>query len=530
MPIRMNSPRGVVSTGLVVASLCLVLFVLSACDSMLNKQPKSFISPENFYQNESDARTALNGAYNGLRWMEWKDAPLVLMFPTTSATTTAPPSSSVGSFDVWSWTPSNSSIFEMWAQIYEAINRANAVINRVPSIEMDQQLRSRLVAEARFLRAYNYFTLTRLFGGVPLRTSETTSLDSLEVSAASADKMYSFLISDLQKAMENLPPVSMYSGTDKARASKGAAKTLLAKVYLHRGGGGTVTASSQPDDFQNAARLLKEVMDSGEYQLSSEYTSLFAWETGTNERNSEVIFALEHMRREGQGQYGFHKFVPKGSDFGFAQGGRFYGELYFLQSYSENDPRREAAWLTEYVDADGNRHVFDADDVENDGFVWDGPAFRKLMYETNNMGNAKGPRDFILLRYGEVLLMYAEALNEMNNGPTPAAYDAVNKVRNRVGLPDLASGLSYEQFKDTLFDERRWELVQEFKGWYTCQRFWKRCKAAVEASADNADLPYDRYPSVDFELQAPRHRLFPVPQRALDRNPNLEQNEGYAGG
>jgi len=122
--------------------------------------------------------------------------------------------------------------------------------------------------------------------------------------------------------------------------------------------------------------------------------------------------------------------------------------------------------------------------------------------------------------------MYAEALNEVNQGPTSAAYDAINEVRNRAGLPDLESGMGYEAFKTAVFNERRHELATEMKAYFDGLRFWERFEEVVESNS-GAPEGYNTMPSVKIDLKEPKNRLFPIPQDVLDRNSELGQNEGW---
>jgi hypothetical protein len=149
----------------------------------------------------------------------------------------------------------------IWSTVYNAINRANAVISRVPGITMDNDLKDRYIAEAKFMRGFYYFTLVRLFGAVPIITTETTSLNDLSVARASVDDVYKLVIQDFTEAESVLP--TTYSTADKGRATKGAAKAFLAKVYLTR------------QDWVKASAKAKEVIDLGAYDLWASFADAF---------------------------------------------------------------------------------------------------------------------------------------------------------------------------------------------------------------------------------------------------------------
>ncbi|MEO7455945.1 MAG: RagB/SusD family nutrient uptake outer membrane protein, partial [Gemmatimonadaceae bacterium] len=222
---------------------------LAACndEKFLTEVPIDFVGPGNFYNNATDALAAVNGAYAGLENTSGTNYygglfVMLVEFPTEMQTPYLSAANERSLVDNYTFTPSHNYIYQSWLGAYSVINRANAVIDRVPAINMDATLRSRVVGEAKFLRALNYFNLVRLFGGVPLETVETTSLDSLQKPRATAAEVYGLIVQDLTDAIKVLPKASTYGATDVGRASRGAAKSLLAKVYLQRAatqGGGT---------------------------------------------------------------------------------------------------------------------------------------------------------------------------------------------------------------------------------------------------------------------------------------------------
>lgn len=527
-----------------LALLLGLLFTLQACNDFLEEDPESFISPQNFYQTRSDALAALNGAYAGFLSRGYGAGQMyftMVAFPTPQISTRREPQQNNGQFDHYEWDADADYLGTVWSSIYLAINRANAVIDNVPSIDMDETLRRRIVAEARFLRARHYFTLVRFFGGVPLRKNETTSLDSLNLSRASTDEVYNFVIQDLQQAIETLPLASEYEGSDFGRASEGAAKMLLAKVYMQRGSVstcgicGTMGATPQSDDYQQAVNLLEDVINSGEYGLVADYGSLFNLDTEVNE---EVIFSIQHITVEGQGRFDQQWLNPRGSGWMAGQYNQTNAELPFYFSYKEGDLRRDASWITEYIDASGKLRTLDPTDVSGTkgDFGLPGPALGKLIIQRRDIGGwAVNPKDLVAMRYADALLLYAEALNEVNGGPTGEAYNAINQVRFRAGLSaGLTPGLSYQQFRDSVFTERQWELVQEGHGWFDGQRFFDLFVEQVEANAALGGAPPyvdgGTTPQCPLTVAIPKHRLYPIPQSAIDRNPNLTQNEGYGVG
>jgi hypothetical protein len=527
--------------------LLLLLVTLSACDSALEKEPTSFIGPDNFYRNAEDARSALTGAYN--RLTQGRFGGYIASYQYMRMIGKPTPEVGVGTntpefiLDEFRWTPGATErgvLPVFYESAYKGINAANAVISNVPGIEnMDPELRARFVAEARFLRALHYYQLVGVFGGVPLVRQETAGLSELQKPRAPEDSVYMAIISDLQQAASDLPPVSEY-GTESGRASKGAAQALLAKVYLLRG---SLNASNgvtderqiaQPEDYQRAAELTQQVIDSDQYSLpgdaAQQFRDLF-WEESSGGRNPEVIFGLvfDPGLGIGGGLPCLTVSEAAGSALAPSSWNQHTSELPFYQSFDDADLRKEMTFLTEFPNESGETVTYDVDDVENDGIPEDSPPFKKYAKAADGAG-CDDDNDFVMLRYASVLLMKAEALNEVNDGPTSEAYAAINKVRGRAGLEPLSGGMDYEAFREAVYTERRKELVAEGHGWHTMQRFWDVATRRVREHAEfDAQFPPERWfgPRLDMLEIDPRDRLFPIPASAINRNPELTQNPGY---
>jgi hypothetical protein len=217
----------------IVAALSILITSFSSCnDDFLDENPKSFISPENFYKTEADANAALMAVYNGLRGIYSQDMTFVgdmageQTWPGVSNSNVD--RSNINAFQ---FEPSNTILLGNWTNNYLIINRANAVITRVPAIEMPANTKDAIVAEARFLRALAYFNLVRTFGGVPLRLTETTDLKDLHVARSTANEVYDLIINDLKLAETKLIATPQTTA-NVGRATKGAASSLLAYVYL----------------------------------------------------------------------------------------------------------------------------------------------------------------------------------------------------------------------------------------------------------------------------------------------------------
>ncbi|HEX2205084.1 MAG TPA: RagB/SusD family nutrient uptake outer membrane protein [Longimicrobium sp.] len=534
--------------GLALAALAAA--PLASCEGDLTEVPYSFVSPENFYRNAADALAALAGAYDGFQadvdalgvddteyygrhyWM-------LVEYPTEVMTVRLGATNERTEPDIYRVHPGHNYIAGVWQSAYHAINRANAVIDNVPGIEnIDPALRDRIVAEARFLRAYHYFNLVRLFGGVPLVLNETKSLEDVRKPRSTEAEVYQAILADAEAAAAALP-VS-YTGNDRGRATRGAALALAAKAHLQFGavaGGGAAA-------FQAAEARAREVMALGVYSLLPSYASVFAQ---SNENNAEVVFDIQNTRSPGAGGHMCDQFAPRPqpsqSDFPWcdSQNPSFIAEWPFFYSYHPTDTRRAATWLLTYTKKSGTTVSWDSTATAVNAYGSAGPIPHKYMDKTPGSQDGAEEPNFILIRYADVLLTLAEAINE-NAGPTSEAYGFVDAVRQRANVPKLTPGLSKTAFRDSLFLERRFELAMEGHGHFDSQRNWAWAENRIEAAAADSSrarwnrprpsgcgscIPRDSsVPKVRLQLDA-HHRFYPIPQEAIDVNPLLTQNDGY---
>ena len=529
-----------------------VLGVLAAaaCGDHLTEVPYSFVAPNNFYRNADDALAALAGAYDGFQadvdalgiddteyygrhfWMlaDYPTETMTLRLGATNERTDA---------DVFTIDPAHTYVIGVWQSAFHAVNRASSVIDNVPGITaMDGALRDRIVAEARFLRAYHYFNLVRLFGGVPLYLNETKKLEELQRPRATQQEVYAAIIADLEAAVPLLP--ARYTGRDVGRVTGGAARALLAKVNLQYGavGGGGAPA------FLAAERWAREVAASAQYQLLPSYAAVFSQ---ANENNAEVIFDIQNTRAAGAGGHMCDQYAPRPlpsqSDFPWcdSQNPSFGVEWPFYFSYHPDDTRRAATWLLTYTKKSGATVTWDSTQAAVDAYGHFAPVPHKYMDKTPGSQDGAEEPNFILIRYADVLLSLAEAINE-NTGPTEEARGLVNQVRRRAGAPEIPAGLSKAQMKDAIFLERRYELAGEGHGHFDSQRHWAWAKARIEQfttreqrafwnrprpSGCSSCIPRDSsVPKLTLSLDD-NDRFYPIPSEAIAVNPQLVQNPGY---
>ncbi len=480
----------------------------TSCNSFVDPNPTDVLAPENFYKTPSDAVAAVNAVYESVKWSYWLGFWYISDIATDDIIA-APRFGSDGHrmsnyiFDATEW-PMGS----MWGGAYGIINRANTVLDRVPGITMDAALRTRLLGEARFFRALAYFNLVRCFGDVPLLEHEVKSLSGLKVSRTPLAQVYTLIVSDLQEAIGVLPV--LYSTADVGRVTSGAARALLAKVYLTR------------QDWTNAARTAGEVITNGPYRLLPNYKDIF--KIATEITNSESIFEINYDATLDPGAGSVHTLFSLPSEF---PGGDAYGLMTVTPSlealFAASDKRGKGGTFirSPYVDALGDSVKWsDPDSIY-------GPAFNKYLDETDfqNMHTrawVAQSNNWIVLRYADVLLMYAEAVNE---GGTPtgagSAEAALNLVRVRAGINPV-SGLSQADFRDSVRLDRRREFVFEGQRWFDLSRWGILNQAMLAKTTELQSIA----PGETTVHGAPSN-LLPLPQSELDINHDLTQNPGW---
>lgn len=478
--------------------LLVSMFFLPSCKKFLEEVPSSVLVAENFYKTEADAEAAVTAAYDGLNDQSniyFRGVYLLSELPTDNAECGQGVANAyIFAIDNYTYGPVNDRFYVLYTALYKTIAISNAAIDKVPGIAMDAVKKKRLIAEARFIRALMYFNLVRLFGEVPLALHPVSSLDGVNLSRTAVATVYKQIVEDLQTGETDLDAVN--TTANYGRATQVSATALLAKVYLTL------------KDFSNAAVKAKQVIDNPKFGLLDSYYDIF---TPENRFNKEIIFSIQNKGNTGTGNgFSMALYLPR-STIPLAGGSTVAGNsadvptLEFYNSFAAGDLRRNRTFFTQY-DAGG-------------GLVTFRPHWYKYFDSSaiTNLGEAT--LNFPILRYSDMLLTYAEALNEIN-GPIAEAYEAINKVRRRAygqpvnepsALTDL-SGQSAEGFRNALLNERRWEFGFENQRWFDLVRTGKLLEV-MRASGNTAIR--------DF------HVLFPIPQRERDVNKNLTQNEGY---
>lgn len=481
--------------------------VFNSCSEFLEENPTDRYVEGNFYSDQYDAEAAVAAVYQALLNIYTRHMFLLNELPADDEKNgLGMPNQYLQNLEFLRHTSENQFVREMWQRNYVGIARANTAINNIPNITMEESLKNRLIGEASFLRALYYFNLVRFWGDVPL----VTLLESVEDAMGPRtpkDQVYQQIITDLTFAENNLP-VS-YPASETGRATKGAAKILLGKVYLTM------------YDYQNCVNKLQEVIDNeGTYGYGLHDYYGDNWEKDT-ENGKEMVLCMEFMDPPGTGN---NAMVLQGPKYSLPGGFGVLGlsnaneaDIPTMDLYSQfldEDERKAETFRTEFISLkDGSVHISSI------------PIFVKY-WEENEPVAANSDANMHIIRYADALLMYAEALNEV--GQTLTAHDYLNRVRERAfNSPDFNyTGLSQEELRTAVLKERRLELAMEGHRWFDLVRtgtFVDRMKeqAAYEASVAEPN-------KVEIIQNVKDHMvLMPIPQREIDLNSELTQNPGY---
>ncbi|MEL6649562.1 MAG: RagB/SusD family nutrient uptake outer membrane protein [Bacteroidota bacterium] len=485
-------------------ALSLILFVVAGCDEgFLETTDRNNINSASFYSNAEEAVQAVNAVYGGLQnqGLYQRSAYFLLDFSANEGAATQNTQQDPQQLLDYTWTNTNVHVVQFWRDNFLTIGRANTVLEKVPGIEdMDETLRSRVLAEARFLRGLSYLNLVINFGGVPLRLDENPeSKISTNWPRASVAEVYAQVESDLNFAKDNLPARSEYDAADLGRATSGAAAGLLGRAFVYQ------------EKWSEAITVLNEVINSGEYRLL-DLDALMEQFNGISENSEESLFEVQF--ENGLGEAGAPWAVDVNTGWGGNTEGTFrpkeYGIPSFYNCKASND----------MVDA------FETDDPRLSQFFYvDGSTIRNQPYDFATFGfgvrkyaeetpDATAPLDdgfinAVVIRYAEVLLLKAEA--ELRNGNAAGAVDLINQVRRRADpsgniLADIATA---DDVEAALIQERRVEL---------CFELHRRIDV----------VRWGLGPQVfGSKFVSGKHELFPIPAQEMETNAEMTQNPGY---
>ncbi|MCM4168374.1 SusD-like protein P25 [Arenibacter antarcticus] len=497
---------------IIILSLNMVSY--SCSEDLLNLEPADQSSVETFWTSEVNAESALTGCYETLLGpYRGEGSWLLKLEDLTPNAFEIDDGSGASSIAKGNNNPTLPLVNSRYRISYEGIGRTNTLLDNIDLVPMNEELKKRFKAEARFLRAFYYLNLIEYYGGVPLILETPNNNTQGQLPRNTKAEVLEVIYNDLDVAAADLP--ISYPSTDKGRITKGAALALKARTALYN------------EDWDKALSAAQAVIDLNIYDLFPDYRGLFLLE---NEGNNEVIFDVQFQFPEVTNNY--HELFQQGN---------VLKDLYDAYLMTDGEPITTSP-LFDQASPNANRDprlsqtlitigsMFNGELVTGDELFADltGYAFKKYTYYVDDVKRtAPQPNQSeinpILIRYAEVLLTIAEAENELN-GPTDRAYEAINNVRNRisVAMPNVIPGLSKEEFRNILRLERRIEFAGEGLYYKDIIR-WKTAETVL--NADGLDKDGNVIEKRSFN--ATRDYLWPLPDRDILLNTNLEQNPGY---
>lgn len=458
---------------LVLASLA-TLLMTSCGDSFFDLEPASSVTIDKVYKTASDYNVAVIGCYAKLQSQvnfyteccEYRSDNLSLGAPTAGTQ---------DRYDIDHFTekPSNGILSSYWANFNNNVYRCNLLLDQIDGANFAENLKKQYKGEAMFIRALNYFNMYRIWGGVPATMHVVSAAEALKVARYSDEQMFDLIAGDLKEIVDNNYLPETYSSADMGRATSGAAKALLGKVYLtfHK--------------WTEAKDILSQLI--GKYQLVSPIAQVFNVD---NKNNNEIIFAVHFNKEiEGEGHSYWYNLTNASDDTNQTSS--------LLNTFPTGDTRKD---LITYVQVEKNVRLM------NKFYDTKSPTFKTV-------GN-----DQILLRYADVLLMYAEALNEIQYDASEGslALKYLNAVRQRAGISNLTAKQlpTQEKFRKGILVERQREFPYEGQRWFDLVRMGFAKSVMAENGVEIKD----------YQL------LFPIPQQEIEKVGNksiLWQNPGY---
>lgn len=458
---------------LVLASLA-TLLMTSCGDSFFDLEPASSVTIDKVYKTASDYNVAVIGCYAKLQSQvnfyteccEYRSDNLSLGAPTAGTQ---------DRYDIDHFTekPSNGILSSYWANFNNNVYRCNLLLDQIDGANFAENLKKQYKGEAMFIRALNYFNMYRIWGGVPATKHVVSAAEALKVARYSDEQMFDLIAGDLKEIVDNNYLPETYSSADMGRATSGAAKALLGKVYLtfHK--------------WTEAKDILSQLI--GKYQLVSPIAQVFNVD---NKNNNEIIFAVHFNKEiEGEGHSYWYNLTNASDDTNQTSS--------LLNTFPTGDARKD---LITYVQVEKNVRLM------NKFYDTKSPTFKTV-------GN-----DQILLRYADVLLMYAEALNEIQYDASESslALKYLNAVRQRAGISNLTAKQlpTQEKFRKGILVERQREFPYEGQRWFDLVRMGFAKSVMAENGVEIKD----------YQL------LFPIPQQEIEKVGDksiLWQNPGY---
>jgi hypothetical protein len=462
---------------------CLSVALFSCSESFLDLAPISNSNANNFYKTTDDFDLAVNAAYATLYKFFAPESGVSYCAEQMSDNCTlynvAGIQADRWAFKDYSLAPANTEVYRIWQEDYNALFNINIVLEKIESASLSETYKDQVRAQMKFLRGMYYYYMAQMWGDLPIVTTSLSAAESYKVLRSPVADVYKLVLEDLKFAADKLPLASAV--TVAGHASKGAAQTMLGKVYLVLG------------DKTSAATVLKQVYDSNQYQLLPSYASLWVV---TNKNTKESVFEIQYKGGAGNPNSNYWTSFSPTENFTITLYGggmnQVTDDLY--KEYEKNDPRRDLSIDTGYTKTSG---------------VFVPIKFpKKWVDKTAQVVNGKeaSSNNFMVLRYADVLLLLSEATGNPSY---------LNEVRARVGLPAYGAvgypSSLYTTVDQAIEHERRSELALEFHRWFDLKR---TSRALTVLTAKGKAVTADKL-------------LLPVPEIVRTQNPAITQNAAY---
>jgi hypothetical protein len=544
---------------------CLMLST-TACEDYLERFPLEGPADQSYFANASELELAVNGCYKGMNFHPTDGMPTQLLLDDCTDLGWDRNNSTLQQLGKGSHDSNNGFVKSVWDNSYKIIGRCNFILDNMGKLDgkMDATLQARYRAEARFVRAYMYHYLIELFGGVPLVT-KTVGLSDSQVPKGSKEDCVTFILSELDEAAKDLP--ASYDAKNVGRSTKGAALATKARTALYNG------------KWDVAAKAAKDVMDLNVHKLHPNYGDLFSYKGQTS---NEIIFALQYLKTSTVIHSTPQNFLSRN-----AQGasnkvpGQILIDSYECTDglsidksplYNPKDPFKNRDPRLDFTVAVPGSNYFnfkfethkdsvktinyatgarvDNQDAIHAFATYTGYCWRKYTDMTDKDDRSNSELNVTLIRYAEVLLIYAEAKIEANQ-IDQSVYDAINSVRQRptVSMPAIKTGKTQAELRSVIRKERKYELTNEgfrlmdIRRWKLADKllagnFLGRIPKGLLATAPSIDAngtpDYSTVPNkadmrvVEVRIFKPeRDYLWPIPYIETVTNKALTQNPGY---
>lgn len=485
-----------------------IALILTGCnESLLDQSNPNKLTPDSFWQNAEDAKANLTAVYSSFR-EQYYNRLIPMEFRGDDVEVTHG-SAAFFQFNQFTLTDANSTCGTAWSQNYKGIFLANQAIHYIPGImDMDEALKNRMVGEAKFLRAYYYFTLVLEFKNIPLITDLPKSSDEYNIAQSAPEDVFKQIEKDLTDAIAVLP--NSYPTSEQGRITKGAALGYLGKCLLFQ------------KKWQDAANTLKTIIDSGAYGLLSDFGDVFLEE---NDFNKELLCEVNYARGTSNG---VNLGITDNKREAFSKAGGWY--IFWPRPWLLDEMTKEKT-----VDGEYDPRLYATIIFPNTKMTYYGKTYSQLLgssstsigwgkyseWELSDKLKENTGKNTRLLRYADILLMYAECLTNLDK--TDQAIPYVNMIRNRANLSSLSLGMNKNDLLLEIEHQRIIELADEVNRFFDLLR-WNGNITGTKTIKQI--LTEHNVPGVDYFVEG-KSEYLPIPVSELQTNPKMVQNTGY---